>query len=197
MSKTMLRWSPGGSEWASLPDLPEKRQAPACVSLPDGRTLVIGGWDGGHALATVLVLAADRSAWTALAPTVQARWCAAAALLPDGKVLVAGGTATAQPDSALKTAELYDPATNTWTALPDMAHTRSGCCACVLPSGRVAVIGGFGVDDVPRKDGEAFDPVRWTWEPLPDMVREAGFPAAAPVAGGLVVVGTRLVELFD
>ena len=44
MRKTALRWSPGGSEWASLPDLPVERRLPACVSLPDGRTLAIGGY---------------------------------------------------------------------------------------------------------------------------------------------------------
>jgi hypothetical protein len=58
-------------------------------------------------------------------------------------------------------------------------------------------MGGLGVDGAARKEVEAFDPVQRTWEPLPDMVRETGFLAAVPVAGGLVVAGTGLVELFD
>ena len=152
--KTALRWSPGGSEWASLPDLPEQRIAPACVSLPDSRTLSIGGrvaWQ----VASVLALAAGGGEWSTLAPMAQARYSAAAVVLPDVKVLVAGGRSTPQADSALSTAELYDPATNAWMALPGMAHERIQPCVCVLPSGRVAVMGGYRVDNQPRKDGEA------------------------------------------
>jgi hypothetical protein len=196
---TALRWSPGGSEWASLVDLPERHQAPASVSLPDGRTLVIGGLVAGQqqAVASVLALAADGSGWSALAPMAQARWGAAAVLLPDGKVLVAGGQSTEQDDSALKTAELYDPATNAWTALPDMADKRTQACVCVLPSGRVAVLGGRGVDGLKRKDGEAFDPVTRTWEPLPEMLSKRANPAVVPVAGGMIVAGRETAELFD
>ena len=205
LMKTALRWSPGGSEWVSLPDLPEEREAPACVSLPDGRTLVIGGLDEdmddeddeGEALASVVTLAAGGSEWSALAPMGQARWCATAAVLPDGKVLVAGGRSANQADSALKTGELYDPATNAWTALPDMAHERSSATACMLPSGRVAVLGGVGADGHSRKNCEAFDPVKRTWEPLPAMNAERVDPAAEQVAGGMVVVGEETVELFD
>jgi N-acetylneuraminic acid mutarotase len=127
----------------------------------------------------------------------QARWSAAAAVLPDGKVLVAGGKATTEADSALKTAELYDPATNAWTALPDMAHKRSEAAACVLPSGRVAVMSGCWADGEERKDGEAFDPVKRTWEPLPEMCGARGSPAAEPVAGGMIVSGRDEAELFD
>ena len=87
----------------SLPDLPERRSSPASVSLPDGRTVVIGGVIAGqHAAASVLALAADGSGWSALAPMAQARAGASAVLLPDGKVLVAGGQTTPEDDSALK-----------------------------------------------------------------------------------------------
>ena len=40
-----------------------------------------------------------------------------------------------------------------------------------MPSGRVAVLGGFGVDDAALKD------VKRTWEPLPEMAKAAGGPA--------------------
>ena len=112
LMKTALRWSPGGSEWASLPDLPEERQGAVSVGLPDGRTLVIGGFvedlddadDQGHVMASVVARAAGGSEWSALAPMAQARSDAAAVVLPDGKVLVAGGYSTDQDDAALETA---------------------------------------------------------------------------------------------
>lgn len=59
--------------------------------------------------------------------------------LLDDKVLMAGGATAASADSAVKSAELWDPATQAWTGLPDMAQKRFGTAASVLPSGRVAV----------------------------------------------------------
>jgi hypothetical protein len=165
--------------------------------------MAIGGYvvddddDDDEVIASVLALAAGGSGWSALAPMAQARYAAAAAVLSDGKVLVAGGRTTVQVDSALKSAELYDPATNAWTALPDMAQNRSEAAACVLPSGRVAVVGGFGVDGEGRKDGEAFDPVKRTWEPLPETAIVRGNVPAEPVAGGMIMVGDETAELFD
>ena len=202
LAKTALRWSPGGSEWVSLPDLPEKRPGLACVSLPDGQTLAIGGVVTGQqqqAVASVLALASDGTEWSAVAPMDQIRFGAAAAVLPDSKVLVAGGQATDQADSVLGTAELYDLATNTWTALPDMAHERAQFGMCVLPSVRMDVMGGFGVDGHGCKDCEAFDPVKRTWEALPEMAVHVARrnPATAPVAGGMVVAGMETVDLFD
>ena len=136
----------------------------------------------------------------------QARWGAAAALLPDGKILVVGGLSTGHHDSALKSAELYDPATNAWTALPDMADERAGAAASVLSSRQVAVMGGCGVGGETWKECEAFDPAKRTWEPLPEMA-EAGRPVVdrrrvrgrgvAPVPGGMVVMGREAAELFD
>ena len=107
---------------------------------------MIGGWGETppeQALASVLALAADCSEWSTIAPTGLARCNAVTTVLPEGKVLVA--------DSTLKTAELYDPATNAWTALPDMAHERSQFVMCVLPSGRVAGMGGYGSAEDPRR----------------------------------------------
>ena len=59
-----------------------------------------------------------------------------------------------------------------------MAHERFDLVVCVLPSGRVAVVGGFGADG-PRTHGEeceAFDPdpVKRTWEALPEVAITLG-----------------------
>ena len=67
----------------------------------------------------------------------------------------------------------------------------------MLPSGRVAVVGGFGADGATRKDGQAFDPAKRTWESLPEMAGARGNPAAEPVAGGMIVSGALTAELFD
>src|SRR5690606_15998593 len=45
----------------------------------------------------------------------------------------------------LRTAELFDPATGTFEALPDMPNARGYHTATALPDGRVLIAGGFGV----------------------------------------------------
>eukprot|EP01046_Picozoa_sp_COSAG06_P010397 COSAG06_NODE_567_length_14186_cov_3.587918_4_plen_479_part_00 len=215
LMSTALQWLPGTGAWSALPDLPAKRRhhaatiGTASVSLPDGRTMLIGGMSGGQVLASVLVLAADGSGWSDLPSLRGARAGAAAALLPDGKVLVAGGQSGVYEDSALNTAELWDPATQAWTALPPMTHERSFAAACVLPSGRVAVVGGFSTDGANgldcdtdgcyRKDGEVFDPVKREWEPLgAEMAQKHDNISATAVAGGLLVIGLAgRPELYD
>lgn len=67
--------------------------------------------------------------------------------LPDGRVLVAGGGGDS-PDGfggrhALDIAELYDPATDTWVALPPMPVVRSGGVAATLTDGSIVLAGGL------------------------------------------------------
>jgi N-acetylneuraminic acid mutarotase len=67
--------------------------------------------------------------------------------LPDGRVLVAGGGGDS-PDGfggrhALEIAELCDPATDTWVALPPMPVVRSGGVAATLTDGSIVLAGGF------------------------------------------------------
>jgi hypothetical protein len=199
LRSTALQWLPGTGAWSALPGLPAERDGAASVELPDGRTMLIGGGSGRQTLASVLVLAADGSGWSDLPPLVGGRVYPAAALLPDGKVLVAGGMSGAAPDTALKTAELWDPATQMWTALPSMMHERFMCAACVLPSGRVAVVGGAGTDGVVRMDGEVYDPLKREWEPLgAEMAHMHGHISTVAVAGGLLAVGGgHMAELYD
>jgi hypothetical protein len=79
----------------------------------------------------------------------------------------------------------------------------------VLPSGRFAIIGGYASDGQgaglsctgARSDGEVFGHVRRVWEPLPaEMAEERAHFSAAPVPGGLIVVGgtnPSTTEFYD
>ena len=168
----------------------------AGAGLPDGRAIVIGGYDDvTESEGSVEVLAADGSGWSALAPMGTARHGLAAATLPCGKVLVAGGD---DGTDNLYTAELWDPATGAWSDLPPMGEERAGARCCALPSGRLAVVGGYYAGY--RCDAEALDPVTRTWQPLPPMAHARYSFGLVAVAGGLVAVGAAEAapnELFD
>ena len=65
-----------------------------------------------------------------------------ATLLPDGTVLAAGGA----PDETtmVTAAELYDPATRSWTTAPQLLEARGGAKAVLLLDGSVLIVGGVG-----------------------------------------------------
>jgi len=70
---------------------------------------------------------------------VTARDFHSATLLPSGKVLIAGGF----NGSYLNSAELYDPASNTWTTAGALSNTRYEHTATLLSSGQVLIAGGY------------------------------------------------------
>jgi len=65
-------------------------------------------------------------------------------VLPNGKVLVAGGANFDQP---LGTAELYDPATGTFTWSAATMPARDFASAVLLPNNLVLIAGGQGATD--------------------------------------------------
>ena len=82
-----------------------------------------------------------------------------ATLLPNGKVLVAGGYS----GGSLASAELYDPASGTWTATGSLGTARYFHTATLLPNGKVLVAGGFGNGVGFLASAELYDPASGTW----------------------------------
>src|ERR671937_710418 len=85
-----------------------------------------------------------------------------ATLLPSGKVLVTGGDSL--NFGALRSAELYDPATGTWTRTGDMTIERWYHTSTLLPSGEVLVAGGLTFfPGNALNSPELYDPAIGTW----------------------------------
>lgn len=103
-----------------------------------------------------------------------------ATLLPDGKVLVTGGTG----GPVLASAELYEPATETWTPTGSMTTERSGHTATLLPNGKVLVTGGFGA----LASTELYDPATGMWMPTGSMTTGRTQHTATPLPSGKVLV---------
>ena len=98
--------------------------------MADGKVLIAGG--GSAALYDP-----NKGTWRATGQMIEDRSYHTATLLPDGRVLVAGGILMAgdepEDDDLLASAELFDPATGTWSAVP-----RHGPRARLPPGGAAA-----------------------------------------------------------
>ena len=130
-----------------------------------------------------------------------------ATLLSNGKVLVAGGT---DSSGAARTAsaELYDPASGTWTATGPLAQARFGHTATLLSDGKVLVAGGCCNPDGSGMlaSAELYDPASGTWAATRPMARARSGHTATLLSNGKVLVAggtgadfrsTASAELYD
>ena len=137
-------YDPATGAWASAAHMASARGYPCSAVLPSGKVLVAGGVnpDGGLLL-TAEVYDPTADTWTATAgPMSVGRFGAACVLLDSvsGKVLVTGGLDGTV--SATATADVYDPATDHFTATGPMATGRYWHTATPLADGTVLVAGG-------------------------------------------------------
>ena len=95
--------------------------------------------------AEVIDLRARRPAWRNVAPMAFARRYLNGTLMADGKVLITGGSSGSPIEdcaSAILPAEIWDPATETFTTVAPMPHYRVyHSTAALLPDGRVISAG--------------------------------------------------------
>jgi beta-lactamase regulating signal transducer with metallopeptidase domain len=103
---------------------------------------------GCIALAVTTCLAPAR-AWprglaiASVAPMQDLRADHTATLLRNGDVLIAGGLSGNNPETALKTAELYHPKFRAFTVAGSMFTARGGASATLLRDGNVLIAGGW------------------------------------------------------
>jgi hypothetical protein len=118
-----------------------------------------------------------------------------ATLLLNGKVLITGGYQHGFPDTALASAELYDPATGTFAPTGDMTIPRIGHSATLLPDGSVLIAGGS--DSVAR--AELYDPSTGNFTATGDMIHPPRFHTATLLRNGKVLIADAgfSAELYD
>jgi hypothetical protein len=75
-------------------------------------------------------------------PTSANIFCSGAALLADGRVLAVGGFGGGNQDG-IANAEIFDPANNSWTAVPNMSFKRWYPTATTLGDGTILVTAGW------------------------------------------------------
>ncbi len=165
--------------------------------LPSGKVLAAGGWQGSGMYTTSSVASAEvydpaTETWTATGSLLAARENHTATLLPSGKVLVAGGSyGDNYTNYLLASAEVYDPATETWTATGSMTTTRLVHTATLLPSGKVLVAGGITDNSVYLASAEVYDPAAGTWTATGSMMTARAWHTATFLekSGEVLVTG--------
>jgi hypothetical protein len=84
-----------------------------------------------------------------------------ATVLRDGRVLIVGGNTALDTDTAI--AEIFDPASNTFSPTGSLNTPRHGHSATLLPDGRVLVIAGYNRPNGWLSDAEIYDPATSQW----------------------------------
>lgn len=150
-------------------------------------------------LAALLTLLAASPAlattWTTTGSMAVARRDHTATLLSDGKVLIVGWFT--------KRAELYDPATGTFSATGDTISSHGqGSTATRLMDGKVLIVGGNGA----ATSAEIFDPVSGTFSATGSLNQPHDFHTATRLVDGRVLIAggngasgdsTDVAEIYD
>ena len=218
-----VAWSaPSPAYFSALPasgssELHTGRYAPTITALPGGEVLIAGGFnEKSDFLRSAELFNPTTNTFKALPASGEtelhvARAYAAASVLPGGQVLIAGGYA---PGRYLRSAELFNPATGTFTALPASGETqlhtgRMDVVAAPLPNGDVLIAGGRDQDETVLQSAELFNPAADTFAALPasgatELQDARESPVAAPLPGGDVLIAggndggyLKSAELFN
>ena len=121
--------------------------------------------------------------WSTAGTMNEERADASATVLLDGTVLVVGSVFIADAGPPSASAELYDPASRTWTTTGSMNEGRLSHSAVRLLDGRVLVVG---VPGVP----ELYDPISGTWTTTGSpTAAEGGWLLALLPDGRVLAVG--------
>lgn len=198
LGRSAETYDPATEAWTVTGPLATPRVGHTATRLKDGRVLVAGGQSGEEALTSAELYDPTSGTWTVTASMVVGHGRGhVAVLLPDGKVLIAGGFGGPGAAEMLDSAEVYDPATGSWTSAGRMSRARTYFTATVLHDGMVLVAGGLHSSP----SAELYDPATGAWRPTGSMIHGRHDFTATLLADGRVLVteyeGGTSAELYD
>src|SRR5208283_1045512 len=174
----------------------------------NGMVLVAGGFDSsGNPQNTAMLYNPATGMFTATSPMTTTRAFFSATFLDPavvsahgGEILIAGGDGGGLPTNNTGTAELFDPTTNTFSAISaPMKEARAFQGAVLLKNGKVLLYGGRVHFNPGLADAEIFDPATETFTPTNSAACPAATFPANPPAGCMIdlAYGQQGVLLSD
>jgi predicted Ser/Thr protein kinase len=156
----------------------------ALIGVAIASPLIVGA--AGYGVWRRFGLASQGGAGTAGTPSMRAaRALHSATFLDSGKMLVAGGR---DSNGALGSAEMFDPATNSWSDAGALASPRYRHTATLLPDGQVLIAGGQSSDTEFLATAERYDPATNTWALAGSMAAPRSQHTATALPGGQALV---------
>jgi N-acetylneuraminic acid mutarotase len=194
-------YDPITETWTPTGDMNVRRTSHTATLLSNGKVLVAAGFNGDY-LSSAELYDPATGIWTVTGGMTTPRDVHTATLLQDGRVLVAAGyNDIAGVPSYLSSAELFDPATGTWSVAGAMNFPREFPTATLLPNGKVLVAGGFSSNIFTISvTAELFDPLKevWTTNLAMNTTRIGQTATLLPNAKVLMAGGgTGIATLYD
>ncbi len=184
-------YDPTTGTWSSTSSMTTSRSGHTATLLPSGKVLVAGGYHVGSELTASELYDPATGTWSSTGNLNTPRSRHTATLLANGNVLVAGGDTNGNTvDTAISSAELYDPATGSWTNTGGLSTARDTHTATLLPNGKVLVAGGwhvyygYGIINAT----ELYDPATGTWSNTGSLNTARAFHTATLLPNGKVLV---------
>lgn len=193
-------YDPAANTWTATGALARPRNGHSAVQLPDGRVLVMGGSDGArNGIAEAERYDPATGSWSDAGSLSVGREWGNAATLPGGRILYAGGYSSNPSLTFHAAADVFDPATSSWTAVAPMAEPRAQGGGVVLPGGRALVAAG--VSRTGFVSGtELYDAAAGTWTTAARIPVQGNVTVAVPLGGRRALVaadGSATTPVFD
>jgi cysteine-rich repeat protein len=181
-------YSPEARTWSATGSTLGSHRGHTATKLRDGRVLIAGGGVCPITNATAELYVPALGKWKPAGILNTQRYHHSAVLLTNGKVLVAGGRAGEYDSGTLASAELYDPATNTWSYTGSLNTARAFHTMTLLPGGKVLVTGGSDASEGLIASAELYDPATGKWAAVASLSTGRASHTATLLPGGKVLV---------
>jgi len=211
-------YDPVSDTWSPTGSMAQARNEHTAVLLSNGKVLVAaGGAPGGgdtFGLASAELYDPASGTWSPTGSLITCageqggRYLAVGVRLADGRVLIAGGLPQGVTFANFSSAEIYDPASGSWSCTGSMAiGRRYGFTLTLLPDSKVLVAGGTTSWTGTLTDkAELYDPGTGTWTPTSPVPTTRSSHSATLLPSGKVLVAggidtpvniASLAELYD